>query len=63
MLPRRCQSRRLATFIGSARTDRRLSWVDGLRHDPKLGALFTIITFVLGATPGLLQLLAQTRRT
>lgn len=33
-----------------------LSWFDRLWNDPKLRVLFTIITFVLGATPGIIKL-------
>jgi hypothetical protein len=54
-------AKRLATFVGNARTDRRLSWFDRLWHDPKLRVLFAIVTFVLGATPGLINLLSAAR--
>jgi hypothetical protein len=58
----RGEAKRLATFLGGTRTDRRLTWFDRLWNDPKLRVLFTIITFVLGATPGIVKLVSDRKR-
>lgn len=52
----------LIASIGNAPADLRLSWFDRLWNDPKLRVLFTIITFVLGATPGIIKLASDSKR-